>query len=426
MNFKRATMAGYNQHFEKALDFIDVYRELIDCHLVDFITEGLWDKCLPEKLRSELENIDTSDDIWAEDNTDSELSNFVQLTRSLSLESCPAVARVDDLPKLLPQSSKERLLENELVCPKSELMNTKKSHEIEVLGKVIAEIALSTRSLVIDAGAGKAYLSTYLSEHFNIPVLAIDSSQVCHKGAINRQEKIQKRKRSLTKVRYIVQELDDTTNYNKVVNTCYPDWSVNRNLILTGLHTCGMLVHSAIKAFLRATDINLLLVVPCCYHLADETLSGRWNFTKNARMLAQQSIERSRRNKNLSPSLFYRAVLQVILHSMGYYNAKVGRGGPLNNFADYAKCALSKIGVDKKQIPSAYVLQQIYQDHMHFEPKLRLFQMLRIYMSSVVEAAIMLDRVIFLQNNIQCSEVAVIRLFDPTLSPRCYGIIATK
>lgn len=193
-------MVEYNQHFEKVLNFINTYQKLIDCHLVDFITEGLWYKCLPEKLISELESIETSDDIWAENNIDSELNNFIQLTRSLSLESCPAVMCMDDLPKLLPQSSKERPFENKFVRPKSELMNTKKSHEIEVLGKIIAEIALTTRSLVIDAGAGKAYLSTYLSEHFNIPVLAIDSSQVCHKGAISRQEKIQKKKRSLTKV----------------------------------------------------------------------------------------------------------------------------------------------------------------------------------------------------------------------------------
>ncbi|XP_012533019.1 methyltransferase-like protein 25 [Monomorium pharaonis] len=421
-------MTEYNRHFEKVLDFINIYRELIDCHLVDFITEGLWEKCLPEKFRLELEDIDTNDDIWMENrNTNSELSNFIRLTRSLSLESCPAVMCMDDLPKLLPQSFKERLIEGkDVVCPKSELMNVKKSHEIEVLGKVIAEMALSTCSLVIDVGAGKAYLSTYLSEYFNVPVLAIDSSQICHRGAISRQEKIQRRKQRLAKIRYVVEELDDMTNYNKMVNTYYPDWSVNGNLILTGLHTCGMLVHSVIKAFLCAKDINLLLVVPCCYHLADETLSGCWSFTKNARMLAQQSIERSRHNKRFSPSLFYRAVLQVILHSMGYYNAKVGRGGPLNNFTDYAKYALTKIGVDKKQIPPAYVLHQIYQNHIHLEPRLRLFQMLRIYLSSVVEAAIMLDRVIFLQNNIQCSKVGVIRLFDPTLSPRCYGIIATK
>ncbi|XP_032691407.1 methyltransferase-like protein 25 isoform X2 [Odontomachus brunneus] len=399
-------MAEYSSHFEKVLNFTSIYQELINCHLVDFITNKLWDKCIPEKLKSELESINMIDDIWTGSNMSSELSNFIQLTRSLSLESCPAVIHVDDLPKLLPQFlNKEQSIKSKLIHQKFELMNSKKSYEIRVLGKLIAEIALCTGSLVIDAGAGKAYLSTYLSEHFDIPVLAIDSSQVCHKGAVNRQEKIQRRKQSLTKVRYIVQELTDTTDYNSMVNTNYPDWCLNRNLILTGLHTCGMLVHSTIRAFLCSEDINLLFIVPCCYHLVEESLSGSWNFSKNARMLAQQSIERSKHNKHLSPSLFYRAVLQVVLHSMGHYNTKVGRGGPLDNFADYAKWALSKIGMDNKQIPSVDMLQQIYENHIHFEPKLRLFQMLRIHISSVVEAAIMLDRIIFLQNSIQCSKV---------------------
>ncbi|XP_014469547.1 PREDICTED: methyltransferase-like protein 25 [Dinoponera quadriceps] len=420
-------MAEYSSHFEKVLNFINIYQELINCHLVDFITDKLWDKCIPEKLKSELESVNTIDDIWTVNSMSSELNNFVQLTRSLSLESCPAVIHVDDLAKLLPQFlNKEQSVRNKLIHFKFELMNAKKSYEIEVLGKLIAEMALSTNSLVIDAGAGKAYLSTYLSEHFDIPALAIDSSQVCQKGAVNRQEKIQRRKQSLTKVRYIVQELNDTTDYNSIVNKNYPDWYLNKNLILTGLHTCGMLVHSTIRSFLRSKDINILFIVPCCYHLVDESLSGNWNFSKNARMLAQQSIERSKHNKHVSPSLFYRSVLQVVLHSMGRYNAKVGRGGPLDNFADYAKWALSKIGIDNKQIPSVDLLQQIYEDHRHFEPKLRLFQMLRIYISSVVEAAIMLDRIIFLQNSIQCSKVMIVRLFDPTLSPRCYAIIAIK
>jgi len=44
----------------------------------------------------------------------------------------------------------------------------------------------------------------------------------------------------------------------------------------------------------------------------------------------------------------YCYLLNIVI--IGYYNAKVGRGGPLNNFVDYAKCALSKIGVDKKQV----------------------------------------------------------------------------
>lgn len=194
----------YSNHFEKVLNFINIYQELINCHLVDFITDQLWDKCIPEKLKSELESINIIDDIWIGSSMSSELSSFVQLTRSLSLESCPAVMHLDDLPKLLPQFLNEKQsVKSKLIHSKFELMNTKKSHEIEVLGKLIAEMALSTDSLVIDAGAGKAYLSTYLSEHFDIPVLAIDSSQVCHKGAVNRQEKIQRRRQSLTKVHKI-------------------------------------------------------------------------------------------------------------------------------------------------------------------------------------------------------------------------------
>lgn len=190
----------YNNHFKAALDFIGAHQELIDCHLVDFIVGDLWDKCLPEKLKSELENMSMSDDIWMERNVGPELSSFMQLTKSLSLESCPTVVRTNNLPDLLPQYFSKKLRSTEFLCPKSEFMNNKKSYEIEALGRILAEMALSTRSLIIDAGAGKAYLSTYLSEHFDIPVLAIDSSQVCHKGAIDRQEKIRKTKQSLNKV----------------------------------------------------------------------------------------------------------------------------------------------------------------------------------------------------------------------------------
>lgn len=197
-------MAEYDDHFEKTINFIDIYQELVDCHLVDFITKKLWDRCLPEKLKSELETINTDSDIWTENNVCPELSHFIQLTKSLSLESCPAIVYVDDLPNLLSQSlSKEQMIKNVSICPKVAFMNAKKSYEIKVLGKIIAEIALSTHSLVIDAGAGKAYLSTYLSENFDVSVLAIDSSQVCHKGAMRRQEKIQKRKQSPAKVHKI-------------------------------------------------------------------------------------------------------------------------------------------------------------------------------------------------------------------------------
>lgn len=216
MSFNTAIITDYSIHFRKILNFIGIYQKLIDCHLVDFITQRLWDECLPEKLKSELDTIDTDEDIWiSENHVNSELSNFIQLTKSFSLESCPAVLHVDDLPELLPRSIKKESVKHELNPSKTMFMHAKKSYEIEIFGKIIADMALSTHSLVIDAGAGKAYLSTYLSEHYDIPVLAIDSSQTCHKSAINRQKKIQKRKQSLTKVH----ENDHTTLLNILLHS---------------------------------------------------------------------------------------------------------------------------------------------------------------------------------------------------------------
>lgn len=147
---------------------------------------------------------------------------------------------------------------------------------------------------------------------------------------------------------------------------------------------------------------------------------------KNARMLAQQCIERTKEAKSLSPSLFYRALLQVLLHSMGLYNVRIGRGGPLCDFPTYAKWALLKIGIDSKKIPSTEILEELYQSHIHFKLKLNLFQILRIYISPVLEAAIILDRIIYLQNSKQCSKSVILRLFNPVLSPRQYAIVAIK
>ena len=115
-----------------------------------------------------------------------------------------------------------------------------------------------------------------------------------------------------------MKNVDEATNYSNIVSTLFPDWNGNNNIILVGLHTCGSLSHFISKSFISSEDIKYLCVVPCCYHLMTESLTKRYVFSKNARMLAQQSIERVySKNKQMSPTLFYRTILQVILKSMG-------------------------------------------------------------------------------------------------------------
>lgn len=181
----------YDKHFEEIIRFTNIYQKLIDCHIVDFITENLWNTCLPEALRLELEKDEPNWDCWVDSENHPTLNNFMKLTKSLSLESCSIEINSNEFANALPNISNWSQCARKGV--KAEFMNAKKLHEVETLGNVIGIIAAKSNSLVIDAGAGKAYLSTFLAETCNVPVLAIDSSESCSIGAICRQRKLEKK-----------------------------------------------------------------------------------------------------------------------------------------------------------------------------------------------------------------------------------------
>lgn len=103
-----------------------------------------------------------------------------------------------------------------------------------------------------------------------------------------------------------------------MVEKHFPDLYLERKLVLTALHACGPLTDSVIKSFLHTSEISRLCIVPCCYHLASKSLLGTYEFSRNARMLAQQSVDRNKeKNGSISPSLFFRATLQILMQTMG-------------------------------------------------------------------------------------------------------------
>ncbi|XP_015592134.1 methyltransferase-like protein 25 [Cephus cinctus] len=422
-------MTTYEEHFSKALNFIQTYKSLVDCHLVDFITQNLWESCLPDSLRLELEIHGPDNKFGTKIDTkgDSKLNEFFKSTKLLSLDGCPFIYELKDLSRFLSSNAYNRQAENQLKQTKLNFMKNKKCHEVDVMAKLVSKLSHSDSDIVIDAGAGKGYLSMHLSENFGIQVLAIDSSSVNHKGAIRRQEIIKKKTQRNISVHYTVEHINDKTNFESLVKMHYPSYDPPGNLILTGLHTCGSLAHSTIKAFLASDSIKKLCIVSCCYHLTKESLTEECNFTKNARMLAQQSVERlSKKDKPLSSSLFYRAILQVLLESMGLRDVKIGRGAPADNFEQYARWVIETCEKREIKIPSVEALREIYEEHANLEWKIEVFQMLRVHLGSVVEAALLLDRIMYLERSKRCSKVGLFRLFDPVLSPRCYAIIAIK
>lgn len=421
-------MSAFDNHFKKVSSFLTQYQSLVDSHLVDFITEDLWSKFLPQQLRIELETLG-SDRIVRNDPRTPELNKYLESIDSLSLEKCPFVHSAKDLEELFSTwGISVENLDSKGIKNKLEFMNAKKSYEVEIVANVTSALANFHSSIIVDAGAGKGYLSEHISQRYKIPLLAIDSSPITHKGAVKRQNIIRKKSsQSSNLVHHLVHRIDDSTDFTKLAETYFPDQNFNGSLTITGLHTCGSLGHSVIRAFINTSCIKSLCVVTCCYHLTEVSISGRLNLSKNAKMLAQQSVERMHdKNDYLSPTLHYRAVLQVLLHSMGLYDVRIGRGAPIENFVTYARWALRRIGIDSNEIPSENVLEEFYHSHESFKSKMKLFQTLRVRLGAVVESAILLDRIIYLAESKVCSNFALVRLFDPVISPRCYGIIASK
>lgn len=54
------------------------------------------------------------------------------------------------------------------------------------------------------------------------------------------------------------------------------------------------------------------------------------------------------------------------------------------------------------------------------------FYQFRALFAPVVEAIILLDRVLFMLEHGQTRSVGLYKLFDAVTSPRCYALVATK
>ncbi|XP_023707737.1 methyltransferase-like protein 25 isoform X2 [Cryptotermes secundus] len=226
------------------------------------------------------------------------------------------------------------------------------------------------------------------------------------------------------------------------------------HLSITGLHTCGDLAPACLRIFANKEECGSVSNVGCCYHLMEEEYvrSPFWTDTnpplptgvqpgfpvskclhmqefslgRNARMLAAHSLDRIGEYHELSSeSLFFRALLQVLLLKKCGNDIPWGQVGRLkyHNFVDYVQKAVKKlclsIEVSTDEIVSLYKTHSVEQQQLH------VFFLLRVALAPVIEAVILLDRLLYLlEQGIQDSYL--VQLFDPVISPRCYCIVSLK
>lgn len=197
------------------MKFMETHEKLINSHLVDYFTENLWEKCLSEDLRSYIASCHgVVDEILQPDkssNNNCALSVFLNQIQSI----------VSSFHKIVdPTYSFENFVENENQIKQNLFMKSKKSYEVEIFTNVVSKLDRNEKSIIVDAGAGKAYLSLQLCYHYKKPVLAIESSTAHYHEALSYKDKLNKNEQHSTLVSLVLKYAiftEMTLNENFVV-----------------------------------------------------------------------------------------------------------------------------------------------------------------------------------------------------------------
>ncbi|NXM68659.1 MET25 protein, partial [Serilophus lunatus] len=220
--------------------------------------------------------------------------------------------------------------------------------------------------------------------------------------------------------------------------------------MMVGLHTCGDLAANTLRIFTAKPEIKAVCSVGCCYHLLSEQFEIQeeccdkvWGFPmcqylkdeewccgRNARMSACLALERVAAGQMLpTESLFYRAVLQVIIeeiYGVTRSDRHVGKTySKSSSFIDYVRKSLKKLELDDSKLPDSCIMDY-YEKYKHRMNELEAFNMLKVVLAPCIEVLILLDRLCYLKEQENIAWSGLVKLFDPVKSPRCYAVIALK
>lgn len=523
------TPAETLEWIEAIIEFLNPYRFFFEANVVNFLKDRLWEAvdkdwiaCLQNERVEYLLQIPSG---VVQEHWPASLKEYVLTAKMLAFPREQA-----KLQKILPGVTVTSL--NPVIL---QGMNPKKKHEVEILSSLVNCITKSVGAhTVIDVGAGQGYLSQVLAFEYQLSVVAIDASS--HHGVVTskRAERIKKHylaklhnsgssKGTLNMPRTITSHilssstLKELSNYccqldEKELNgRCLSDDSHKRylvedlqlsstpgnadsvsSLVLAGLHACGDLSVTMLRAFSECKEVKAIISVGCCYNLLSEGGQGSCDsgfpvskgvrlmgisLGKNARDLACQSAERWRGLENEAGVQnfdlhAFRAIFQMVLER--YYpevlltSPSIGRQGkalcrqqrkklPSSGFAEnkistseletysltdgvnfaegeglidncdlFLKFSYSGLRHLRIKPLQEMDLPGLWRECQSYAGLIGPYWSLRAALGPVLESLLLLDRLLFLQEQESAFEVVILSIFDPALSPRNLAIIARK
>ncbi|XP_032349713.1 methyltransferase-like protein 25 [Camelus ferus] len=283
-----------------------------------------------------------------------------------------------------------------------------------------------------------------------LPINAIEPASSCQIPKRKMPEANKKRRKMISKS-------NESNIYSPLTSFITADSELHdiikdlEDCLMVGLHTCGDLAPNTLRIFTSKSEIKGVCSVGCCYHLLSEEFENpqkeytqekwgfpmchylkeeRWFCGRNARMSACLALERVAVGQGLpTESLFYRAVLQDIIkdcYGITKCDRHVGKiYAKSSSFLDYVKKSLKKLGLDESKLPEKTIMDY-YEKYKPRMNELEAFNMLKVVLAPCIETLILLDRLCYLKEQDDIAWSALVKLFDPVKSPRCYAIIALK
>ncbi|XP_063405487.1 probable methyltransferase-like protein 25 isoform X2 [Mytilus trossulus] len=222
-------------------------------------------------------------------------------------------------------------------------------------------------------------------------------------------------------------------------------------LMLTGLHTCGSLGSSLQHMFINSSRTKVLCYVSCCYHLMNEEFikapfidgheeekpgfpmslflrEHEVGLGRAARNFASQTINRP--TSELKAKSYPRSLLQKILYDITGHVDDGWKGlrkldQKCKDMYQYVHRAFEKLNLSTDKITPEFVSEYV-ERYKAEEKKLAIFLQIKSLLAPCIEAVVLLDRYLHLLEQDCTTDVKLVQMFDPVISPRCHAIVAYK
>uniref|UniRef100_A0A8C0JVN2 Methyltransferase like 25B n=2 Tax=Canis lupus TaxID=9612 RepID=A0A8C0JVN2_CANLU len=432
------------------------YRSIVDAYIIEFFTDNLWgtlpcswqealDGLNPPQLAMQLLGMPGEGEVvryrsvWP-----LSLLALKSTACALAFTRTPGFQTPSEFLENPSQSSR-------LTAPFRKHVRAKKQHEIRRLGELVKKLSdLTGCTQVVDIGSGQGHLSRFMSLGLGLLVKSIEGDQRLVQRAqrldqelLQALEKEEKRHPQVVRAspryspHHVVRWVEPTALCEELLLPLDTSPQSRARLLLTGLHACGDLSVTLLRHF-SCPQVVALASVGCCYmKLSDPGgyplsqwvagLPGHelpYRLREGACHALEEYAERLQKSGPGLRTHCYRAALETVIRGAQPELRRPGvQGIPRVHelkIEEYVRRGLRRVGLDP-QLPLNLAALQAHQAQ---ENRVVAFFSLALLLAPLVETLILLDRLLYVQE--QGFYAELLPIFSPALSPRNLVLVATK